>query len=85
MIAQNLLQQNQNLGNINDTIPWELALFNNGENGEMPVELIMELYEVSLNAEIVKMYIMIGLIIITLATMLPIFYIIKMNPRKILL
>jgi len=89
VISRNLLEQNlienaqQNDNRFGGaTIPWELALFN---PGELSIEEILAMYDTSLELEVTVTFISIGIVVVFLSTVIPIAYIVKLQPKKILM
>ena len=63
-------------------LPWELALFN---PGELSVEETLAMYDTSLGIEAVVAFVGAGSAVILLSTTIPIIYIVKLEPKKILM
>ena len=86
LLETQLLQyQEENLGQGWDpesSIPWQLEAFN---PGEPTVEEMMAAFDTSLNHHTILLLYGIGLTSILLSTLVPITYVIRLNPKKILL
>lgn len=63
-------------------IPWELAVFN---PRNISVEEMMALYDVSLGLDTTLIFVGMGMTVILISTILPIWYVVKLEPKKILL
>jgi len=81
MFEQELAQQLEVSNNTNDVIPWELTLFN---SGAMSVEEVIELYDVSLDFNTALVFVSVGIAIILASTFIPIWYVVKLEPKDIL-
>lgn len=80
MLRQNLTEQMQE-SNEDEEVPWELTLF----NPNVGVEDMMEMYDVSLDSRTVIMVMSVGVIVISASTVIPIWYVVKLEPKEILL
>ena len=63
-------------------LPWELIIFN---PAELPFEEVMEMYDTSLDAETVALFLGVGFTVILISTLAPIMQILKLEPKKVLL
>jgi len=87
-ISRNLLEQNL-IDNAEQSsmvygdgeLPWELILFN---QGEISIEETLEMYDTSLDSGLVFTFIGIGAVVILLSTVIPIAYVVKLEPKKVL-
>ena len=82
MFERHLIEQMEMEHNPHDAIPWELALFN---PGEMTVYEAMELYDVSLDTTTIITFASVGIVVVLLSTIIPIWYVTKLEPKKLLL
>jgi len=63
-------------------IPWELTLFN---PGNMTVEEVTDLYDTSLNAQTILLFVGVSFVVTLVATIFPVWYVMKLEPKKVLL
>ncbi|MCL1948210.1 MAG: ABC transporter permease [Turicibacter sp.] len=63
-------------------IPWEIALFN---PGELDKEELLEYFDTSLTGEIMLIFIAVGTGTVLLSLTVPITYLLKLEPKKVLL
>jgi len=56
-----------------------------GFSQEMSVDSMLESFEMSLNLETVGLFFGTGIIVVALSTMIPVIYVVSLNPKKILL
>ena len=63
-------------------IPWELALVNPGAMG---VQEMLDLYHVALDISTVITFLSVASVVILTATLIPIWYIVKLEPKEILM
>jgi len=82
MFEQRLTQQMEESRNVADIIPWELALFN---PGVMSIEDAIKMYDVSLDIGTITTFIGVGIAVILVSTIIPIWYIAKLEPREVLM
>ena len=83
MIEQNLIYQEKNVDDWStDRLPWELILFN---KGIMSTEEMMATYDTTLELSTIVIFFGVGMGTILVSTVVPIFYIVRLNPRKILM
>jgi len=87
IISRNLLEQH--LIDAEDSVrfgdgglPFELMLFN---PGEIPIEDALEMYDTSLDARTIFTFVSVGVAVILLSTIIPIVYVVKLEPKKVLL
>jgi len=59
-------------------LPWELVLFN---PGELSIEEALEMYDTSLDAATIFTFTGIGAVVILLSTVIPIAYVVKLEPK----
>jgi len=76
------IQQEEVSSHFLDNIPIDLVLFN---RGEMSIEEMMKMYEVHLNLSTATLLFTVKLSVVGVSTIIPILYIVKLNPKKILL
>jgi len=85
-ISRQMLEQtlvDQMIENPNDgPIPWELALFN---SGAMPIAEVLEMYNTALNREMVFLFVGISFAVVFVSVIAPIWLVVKMEPKKILI
>ena len=82
MLEQHLRQSGQGSGEIVDELPWELALFN---PGAMPIEEVIELYQVGLSVEVMLTFTLISGAIVVLSVVVPVIYVTRLEPKQILM
>jgi len=83
LLEQQLIDQmSEGESNQVDVIPWQLVLFN---PGQMTVEETLELYRVSLDMTKTVRFVGIGVVVILASVALPIWYVIKLEPKEVLL
>jgi len=82
MFEQQLTQQMQESNHVVDVIPWELALFN---PGEISIEETLEMYNIMLDVTTVFTFIGVGSAVILVSTIIPIWYVVKLEPKEILM
>jgi len=63
-------------------IPWELALFN---PGEIPIAEVLEMYNTALDRETVLLFIGVSFVVVATSVIIPLWMVVKMEPKKILL
>ena len=63
-------------------LPPELMLFN---PGELSIEATLEMYDTSLDMATIAIFIGVGAVVILLSTAIPIVYVVKLEPKKVLL
>jgi len=83
-ISMNLLEQNliENAQvDRNEYYVWELMLFN---TGEVPIEEAMAMYDTSLNTTTIFVFISVSAVVILLSTIIPIAYVVKLEPKQVL-
>jgi len=51
----------------------------------IPIEEMLELFDVSIGAEVVVVFYVVGLGTVALSVLLPITYVVKLEPKKVLL
>jgi len=56
-----------------------------GFNREMFVEDMLETFELSLNLETIGLFFGTGIVVVTVSTIIPVIYIVRLNPKKILM
>ncbi|MCL2547200.1 MAG: ABC transporter permease [Oscillospiraceae bacterium] len=84
MIEDAVIAQQEEPGD--DSWSWEPdPLAEAGFRVEITLEDLQEQYNVSLGAEIVLFFFLAGLLTVLLSTLIPILYVLKLNPRKILM
>jgi len=84
-ISRNLLEQNliENARqDRSELLVSELVLFHPG--GELPIEEALEMHNTSLDATTIFIFISVGTVVILLSTIIPIAYIVKLDPKRIL-
>jgi len=82
-MIENQLMANQAGGPFFDSNPSQLSRL--GFNQEMTVEDMVETFEMTLNVETVLLFFGTGIVVITLSTIVPIFYITNLKPKRILM
>ena len=82
MLEQHLLQQAEQGEVTSNEFPWALALFN---PGALTIEETMQLYDVSPSAETLIIFVLTSGSIILLSVVVPIVYVLRLEPKKILL
>jgi len=81
MFERNMIEQQQSY-NEDFEISWELILFN---PGELAVEEALELYNVSLGFDTVLLIVLASSITILLSTAIPVAYVVKLEPKELLM
>lgn len=82
LFEQHLIEQMEIDHFDHDVIPWELALYH---PGEMTIEEALSLYDVTLEARVVITFMGIGLAVASVSTIIPIWYVLKLEPKELLL
>jgi len=82
MFEQQLTEQIQDAENVSELIPWELILFN---PGMMSVEETLAMHDVSLGFDTMIIFVSVGVGVILISTIMPIWYVVKLEPKEILL
>ena len=82
MFEQQLTEQIQDIGNVADLIPWELTLFN---PSSMSSEETMEMYDVSLSFGTVITFVSISISVVLVSTIVPMWYLVKLEPKRLLM
>jgi len=82
MLQNDLLQQEEEMPWIIETTMPELAWHN---PGEVTIEEMLELYDTSLDSETVLLFLGIASLTITASTLAPMGYVLKLNPKQILM
>jgi len=82
MIEQTLLNPERTMDWLLYTIPFELTLFN---PGMMSIEEMIAAYDTSLSLSTILSIFGLGLFVILVATIMPMAYLLQLNPKKILL
>ena len=81
MLEQQLTQQLEE-DEIRGVISWELVLF---DPGAMTAEETMKMYDVSLDVNTILTFVGVGTVVILVSTIFPIWYVVKLEPKEILL
>jgi len=86
-ITQNMLQNELLQERSSPTVYWQSrnALEFRGFGGDIPIEETMEVFDVSLDMGMVVVYLIGGFLIIGLSTIVPILYLLELNPKEILM
>jgi len=79
MLEQSLMNQVEN--DEPTEIPWRLILFN---PGELPVEDVLEMYNVSLDTQTIIIFVGMSFSTIALSTIIPMIQVAKTNPKELL-
>jgi len=84
MLEQNLIRQEQEepFVGFSEGIPQELLLF---DPGPMSVSEMMDAFDLSLDARSILYFFSTGVVIILLSTVIPLIYVLRLDPKKILL
>ena len=82
LFERHLIEQADNEHFSNNVIPRELLLF---IPMGITVEEAMELFDVTLDATILIIYSGVGILVVSLSTILPIWYTVRLEPKKLLL
>ena len=81
MLMSDFLHQEEEIPWIETTMP-ELAWHN---PGEVTIEELLEIYDISLDPDIIIIFYALGSITVLLSTVIPMVYVLKLSPKKVLL
>jgi len=84
MLEQHLIEQQvtEEMRSPLAVVPWELVLFN---PGELSIEEALEMYHVALDIPTMLRFVGVGSVVILASTVIPIWYVVKLEPKKILM
>ena len=83
LLQQALIEQHEETsGAYARSLPWALMHF---EPRDMSIEEMMEMYDVSLDSNVVVTFLLTGTGVVLLSTLIPVLYVLKMKPKEILL
>jgi len=84
ILEQDLIRQEQEnaFAGVSDGMPWELLLF---DPGPISVSEMMTAYDTSLDNGTIIIFFGIGIGTVLISTVVPILYLVRLNPRKILM
>ena len=82
LLEQNLIGNAQDDDDFGQVIQWELILFN---PGELSIEETLAMYDTSLDTATIVTFVGVGVVVILLSTVIPIAYVVKLEPKKVLL
>ena len=85
MLEQDLINQKSEADALRDPlggVPWELILFN---PGEMSIDETLAMYNIALDGPTILTFVGAGFVVILASTILPIWYVVKLEPKKILM
>ena len=82
LLEQNILSQQEDSNFLDRETIVELEMFN---PGNMTIEEMMAAYDTSLDVQTAVMFFGISIVIIIISTAFPVYYILRLNPKKILM
>jgi len=81
LLEQHLIEQMEIGHSHFDVIPWELTLH---VPGQMTIEEALELYDVALDIEMILIFAGMGIFAVLVSTIVPIWYVLKLEPKALL-
>jgi len=81
MFRQTLIEQSETPIDT-DQIPWQLVLFN---PDTMSIDEVLEMYDTSLDIQTATTFVLISFTIVSISSIIPIMWILKTNPKDVLI